>query len=150
MKSMPALAAMRVIPGVLNSKIHVPMGRLPSLRACFSSSVSNSRSSKLLGSNAVRLKLGAESRPLEHRPVNHVLRNLAAQHCQHGLDGRFAHHAKALISPGDRMRSEDNVIEFDKRITGRKGCHLKYIQGCATNSVFFEGSVESMLINDWT
>ena len=35
------------------------------------------------------------------------------------------------------MRSEDNVIEFDKRITGRKGFHLKYVQGRATNSVLF-------------
>src|SRR5689334_16426295 len=103
---------MRVIPGVLNSKIQVPRHSVPSLRACLSWSASKLHSSKLLPAKTVGVYLGAEFRFLKHRPVYDILRDFAPQDRQHGGDGRFAHHAKTLVSPADRVRGEDHVIKI--------------------------------------
>ena len=142
--SAPALSARRATPVVPNSITMVPKDRPPSCRRRFT------------GFSLTRPSGGGRRPPafarnglrLQHLAVDHVAGRPPLRDGEDAGEGALAHHAEALVRPGQGVGRQDHVVELEDRVRGIDGFLLEDVEGGAGDGALPQGRRQRRLIDD--
>src|SRR5690348_17356730 len=113
----------------------------PRGRAC--ASLFTLRSSRILTPSGVKIR-----HPAQHLLIHHALRHPPVGQVTARTEHARSDGVDALVSKADVMRGDDDVVELQQRIAGRRRLLLEYVDGCARDLVMREHLIERLLVDD--
>src|SRR5688572_874832 len=94
------------------------------------------------------LNFSAPGVACQHGPVDHAARLAPLLHIEHGAHVGGAVAGKTLVGPAERVRRQDDVVEFQDRVVRIGRLLLQHVEAGAGDAPFLQHFRERLLVDD--